>query len=1077
MAYETNWLRNRIAAGTATLLTGAALATGGAMLAPIDAHADETADAVATEAAEGGVLVNIGGSYDVSSAQELLDNVNELREQQEQEDLAWSTGLEEIAQAYAAATAAGVAPSTVEGVEATSVFVASGSSLAPEALLDQLNSDDGSFVPCLADAGVCAVGIAVYTADDGTVYLAVAFGSDTEAAGNPQSGGNAYATVPASALVAQVGLPSLERGGSGTASCSFEGYQPVSAPVWSSSNTDVATVDPSTGAIVANAVGETVITLSVDGVAVASATLTVAEPSAVSATLVEVSTPAGVAPELPATVEVTYSDGSTAQVPVAWEEVDPDAYAQAGSFFTVTGTVEGVDGVEASAEVTVGEPAVSSVTEAATETVAGTAPELPATVEVVWTDGTTTEEEVVWDEVDPDAYAQAGAFFTVSGTLASDPGVETACTVTVEEAPVTMVDATPQTPETDPASEAPDVETDPASEAPDGEGEEDNEETGAGIGEEGEVEDNSEPGLDAVVPDENSPTGNLGTTIGSNASNVGLEAPNIMGDGEEDDSVDEVGGEEDEGDEGTDDTTEDTDSDKEADLSAVSIDPDSVTTTVGTDVELPETVKVVWDDGSTTEEEVVWDEIDPDAYARSGQFYVDGTVDGENGQVEVTIKVTVEEAEEDEPTIKRVVNPAAVTTTVGVDPELPETVEVVYSNGETDEAPVTWEEFDEEKYAQEGNFTVEGTVEGTDLTVSVVVNVEAAPATAESVEAVKVETPAGITPELPETVEVTYSDGSVEKVAVTWEAVDASLYAKAGESFTVEGALEGVDDLTVSAEVTVGDAVVSSVEPATTETVAGTAPTLPATVKATWSDGSTTDVDVTWDAVDAASYAQAGSFIVNGTIAADPEAEVVCTVTVAAAPATAVSVETPANVSTDAGVAPALPATVNVVYSDGSVKAHSVTWDAVSEDSYHNGGSFTVNGTVADVGMSVQVTVVVADATVTGVQNNLAVQTRLGVAPSLPETASVRWSNGDVTDEKVTWNAVDPSSYQTTGTFTVNGTVMGYTIPCTVTVVDQVVQTGDDTSMVPVVVGAVAGVAIVAVATALIVRSVKKNRG
>ena len=411
---------------------------------------------------------------------------------------------------------------------------------------------------------------------------------------------------------------------------------------------------------------------------------------------------------------------------------------------------------------------------------------------------------------------------------------------------------------------------------------------------------------------------------------------------------------------------------------------------------------------------------------------------------------------------------------------LPDTVDVTLDDKSKGTAKVTWDAVDPEQYAAAGSFTVEGTVEGvaegSSLKARVTVIVEDEPATAESVEAVKVETPAGIAPELPEEVEVTYSDGSVKKAAVTWEAVDASQYATAGSTFTVSGTLEGVEGLAASAEVTVGDAVVSSIEDATVETVAGTAPTLPATVKVTWSDGSTTDEAVTWEAVDASKYAQAGSFTVNGTVATDPEAKVACTVTVAAAPATAVGVETPANVNTDAGVAPVLPSTVNVNYSDGSVKQHGVTWDAVAESSYHNGGSFTVNGTVADVNMPVQVTVVVANAKVTGVQNNLAVQTRLGVAPTLPETASVRWSNGDVTNEKVTWNAVDPSLYKKVGSFTVNGTVRGYTVPCAVTVVDQVVQTGDDTNMVPVVVGAAVGVVIVAAAVALIVRSVRKNR-
>ncbi|WP_193605189.1 immunoglobulin-like domain-containing protein [Nocardioides dongkuii] len=53
---------------------------------------------------------------------------------------------------------------------------------------------------------------------------------------------------------------------------------------------------------------------------------------------VEVRTREGVAPVLPATVAATFGDGSTGQVEVDWDDVDPAAYAEPGTF-TVEGTV------------------------------------------------------------------------------------------------------------------------------------------------------------------------------------------------------------------------------------------------------------------------------------------------------------------------------------------------------------------------------------------------------------------------------------------------------------------------------------------------------------------------------------------------------------------------------------------------------------------------------------------------------------------------------------------------------------------------------------------------------------------
>ena len=69
---------------------------------------------------------------------------------------------------------------------------------------------------------------------------------------------------------------------------------------------------------------------------------------------VAVTTQAGTAPQLPATVVATFDNDATGEVPVVWDTVDPASYAQAGAF-TVEGTVANTD-IKAKANVTVTQP-------------------------------------------------------------------------------------------------------------------------------------------------------------------------------------------------------------------------------------------------------------------------------------------------------------------------------------------------------------------------------------------------------------------------------------------------------------------------------------------------------------------------------------------------------------------------------------------------------------------------------------------------------------------------------------------------------------------------------------------------
>ncbi len=88
----------------------------------------------------------------------------------------------------------------------------------------------------------------------------------------------------------------------------------------------------------------------------AQATVYVRTTSAVTITSIAeeaVATRAGVAPSLPGTVVATYNDGSKdSSVEVTWEAINPDKYAQPGTF-TVNGQVAGTT-VAAKATVTVG---------------------------------------------------------------------------------------------------------------------------------------------------------------------------------------------------------------------------------------------------------------------------------------------------------------------------------------------------------------------------------------------------------------------------------------------------------------------------------------------------------------------------------------------------------------------------------------------------------------------------------------------------------------------------------------------------------------------------------------------------
>ncbi|WP_194842050.1 Ig-like domain-containing protein [Gracilibacillus salitolerans] len=214
---------------------------------------------------------------------------------------------------------------------------------------------------------------------------------------------------------------------------------------------------------------------------------------------------------------------------------------------------------------------------------------------------------------------------------------------------------------------------------------------------------------------------------------------------------------------------------------------------------LPETVQKVFD-GLRQDTKVTWNDINDGQLEQSDtQFTIWGSLVSSSQMISATIYVR----DESSVTINTITDQHVITK-AGQEPFLPSTVEVQYNDGSMDNVnvEVTWEEIDPSQYAEEGEFTVSGEVEGTDkeallhVTVEKAENEEPQPQPEDpeivSTEPVEVTTEAGVEPELPDTVTGVYDDESTEQVEVGWDAVDPAEYEEPG-SFEVEGTVNGTD--------------------------------------------------------------------------------------------------------------------------------------------------------------------------------------------------------------------------------------------------------------------------------------------
>ncbi|MFF6780566.1 Ig-like domain-containing protein [Streptomyces sp. NPDC012510] len=115
-----------------------------------------------------------------------------------------------------------------------------------------------------------------------------------------------------------------------------------------------------------------------------------------------------------------------------------------------------------------------------------------------------------------------------------------------------------------------------------------------------------------------------------------------------------------------------------------------------------------------------------------------------------------------------------------------------------------------------------------------------------------------------------YADGSTARSPVVWPALTEAQVAEGGTSVRITGIADrAARPVTATVWVWQTDAVeITSVAEGRVTTLAGRAPTVPATVVATFNDGSRDGgTAVPWDPVEPERYAEPGTIEVRGTVA------------------------------------------------------------------------------------------------------------------------------------------------------------------------------------------------------------------
>ena len=485
----------------------------------------------------------------------------------------------------------------------------------------------------------------------------------------------------------------------------------------------------------------------------------------------------------------------------------------------------------------------------------------------------------------------------------------------------------------------------------------------------------------------------------------------------------------------------------------------AVTTKAGSAPTMPSKLAVKMSDGSISTAAVKWDPIAPEKYEKPGTFYVTGRVVGFDGAAVmalvddegqkvgvdengiVTAKVTVA----DKTAQKVALQPQAVVinTTVGSKLTLPKFVNVNYSDGtftahsQYDGTEITeWTDTDgldiNKPLAKTGTYKLVGKLKGIDNVNAIVyVNVREAPRTITKLEAKSFSVAKG-TPkqdlyqQMPKQVVATYSDGSTDLLDIdTWDLSNVTDEVLGGTGTVKITGTVKLNGAKVTCNVTVVDQdaetpdhvePVADIQIADNAKVADLMDMLPSTVTVVMKDGKTkNETPVKWSQVD--SLGRAGNeFEVTGLTDNGMTVKVKVKVTahiVSLDAADDIEVERDTKAEDALGK---LPAKVTAVYSDGSDAAVDVKWNTkdLSDKDFAKEGKVTVKGTVAGTDQKAECTIKVVKplreipdhlaGTVDAVTVDDGAKPEAVVA-ALPTTVKVAMKDGSEVDSKIDWTA------------------------------------------------------------------------
>lgn len=503
------------------------------------------------------------------------------------------------------------------------------------------------------------------------------------------------------------------------------------------------------------------------------------------------------------------------------------------------------------------------------------------------------------------------------------------------------------------------------------------------------------------------------------------------------------------------------------------VEPVKVSTMLGLDPLMPQTVKVHYKGiAEPCEVRVNWEQAPAHKYNKVGSFKLKGTLEGiANVKAEATVKVVTQSSLQ---------IPTKVATVSGTKPSLPTRTRLYNAEGVLSDYVLDW---DLDPYSYTGpvgkQTVVTGMItsdsdwsrlRGTGAPLSVTVEI-CAPEHISGNKKHRVRTEEGVEPSLPTSVPVELADGTTVLAGIDWAEIDPEEYENAGETFTVEGLVQGFDgaammalvdddersgaeDGLVTAEVSVvGEGEVTALQPRTVviNAVQGTAVEncgLPAGLGTTYSDGTVTDDDdedmaVTWDTskVDMnkpGSYAVAGKYVDADLADLSPAAVINVAAPDVAIASVAETSLTVAKGTTVDELLSQLPSMAQAKYSDGTSDEVAVNYwnlDPVSGDALNHVGQFALEGVVANGEAEATCTVTVAGndsetpvkADDLGTAEVLEHSSADEVKGKLPSVAHVTMKDGSIHDCPIEWQQVPSTgaageTLEATGT-TANGLI------------------------------------------------------